>query len=268
MRANVSTICALPRQPHGLAAIYYSESDYKSNKTPKSKAQVFSESRLGCANEPLNSTVPLSTSPARNPDKVIYLQITNSVNATGNQVYSVNNQTFRVNYNEPVLKLANEGNFSYPSDPQWNVISTGDSKLIRVVWENQKFDPKDPHLYNLTLAHPMHLHGHDWQVLSAGFGEWDGTVTNPNNPLRRDTHMLPPNGHLVMQFEADNPGIWPLHCHVAWHVSAGFLVNIMEQPHNLTARSQIPGLMDQTCRDWNAWTSKNVVPQIDSGLRR
>lgn len=215
MRANLSTICGLPGQPHGLAAIYYSDADYESNKTPMSKVQAFSDSRLGRANEPLNSTVPLSVSPAKKPDKVIHLQITDSVNATGNEAYLVNYQTFQVNYNEPVLKLANEGNFSYPSDPRWNVISTGDSKVVRVVWESQNFDPKNPQLYNLTFAHPMHMHGHDWQVLSSGFGEWDGTVANPKNPLRRDTHILPPNGHLVMQFETDNPGIWPSHCHVA-----------------------------------------------------
>ncbi|KAG6127413.1 hypothetical protein E4U12_006656 [Claviceps purpurea] len=267
LRANLSTICALPRQPRGLAAIYYSDADFRANKTPKSKAQVFSESRLGCANEALESTVPLHVSRVKTPDKVIHLQIEDSVNATGNEAYLINNQTFRINYNEPVIKLANQGNFSYPSNPEWNVVNTGNARVVRVIWENQKFDPKNPHLYNLTFAHPMHMHGHDWQVLASGFGAWDGKVTNAQNPLRRDTHILPPNGHLVMQFETDNPGIWPFHCHVAWHVSAGLLVNIMEQPLKLKARREIPGVMEKTCRDWNAWSSRNVVPQIDSGLR-
>jgi Multicopper oxidase len=22
-----------------------------------------------------------------------------------------------------------------------------------------------------------------------------------------------------MQFDADNPGVWPFHCHIAWHLS-------------------------------------------------
>ncbi|KAG5924285.1 hypothetical protein E4U42_004702 [Claviceps africana] len=267
MRANLSTICALPRQPHALAALYYSDADAAANKTPRSAAQVFSESRLGCANEALASTVPVHAAPAKQPDRVIRLQITDSVNATGHEEYLINNQTFRINFNQPVLKLAQEGNFSYPNDPQWNVISTGRSRVVRVVWENQKFDPADPQVSNLTFAHPMHMHGHDWQVLAAGFGTWDGRVTNARNPLRRDTHLLPPNGHLVMQFETDNPGIWPFHCHVAWHVSAGLLVNIMERPLSLPSRSQIPRIMEQTCKDWNAWSSRNVVPQIDSGLR-
>lgn len=66
----------------------------------------------------------------------------------------------------------------------------------------------------------MHIHGHDMYILHDGDGFWDGhSITNPQNPLRRDTHNLRPNGHMVMQFEADNPGVWPFHCHIAWHLS-------------------------------------------------
>lgn len=59
----------------------------------------------------------------------------------------------------------------------------------------------------------MHLHGYHMQVIAEGDGYWDGyTVVNPSNPLRRDTHVLRRCGHLVAQIQADNPGIWPLHC--------------------------------------------------------
>ena len=67
---------------------------------------------------------------------------------------------------------------------------------------------------------PMHLHGHEYYLLNEGNGRWDGeTVINPSNPLRRDTHSLRPNGYMVLQYDADNPGVWPFHCHVAWHLS-------------------------------------------------
>ena len=52
--------------------------------------------------------------------------------------------------------------------------------------------------------------------------------TNPTNPLRRDTQLVQPGGHLVVQYEADNPGVWPFHCHIAWHlslVSSSFLTS-------------------------------------------
>lgn len=66
----------------------------------------------------------------------------------------------------------------------------------------------------------MHLHGYDMTILSVGDGKWDGkTIMNAGNPLRRDVQMLSPYGHLVVQFEANNPGVWAFHCHIAWHLS-------------------------------------------------
>ena len=75
----------------------------------------------------------------------------------------------------------------------------------------------------LTRAHqiqPMHIHGHQLSVLHEGPGFYTNQpLTNPSNPQRRDTQMLRPGGHIVVQYEADNPGVWPFHCHIAWHLS-------------------------------------------------
>ena len=66
----------------------------------------------------------------------------------------------------------------------------------------------------------MHLHGHAMSVLHQGPGYWDNvSLTNMQNPQRRDVQMLPPSGHIVLQYEANNPGVWPFHCHIAWHLS-------------------------------------------------
>ena len=77
----------------------------------------------------------------------------------------------------------------------------------------------------------MHLHGHSFWVLAEGFGDWNGTVTNPQNPQRRDTQLMAPATDLpsfvVLEWNADNPGVWPLHCHSFVHVSAGLLVNVL-----------------------------------------
>lgn len=74
----------------------------------------------------------------------------------------------------------------------------------------------------------MHLHGHNMFILSEGVGDWDGsTIVNAQNPQRRDVQLLRPNGYMVVQLDADNPGVWPFHCHIAWHVSGGLYVNIM-----------------------------------------
>lgn len=78
-------------------------------------------------------------------------------------------------------------------------------------------------------------------------------------------HLLEANGYMVMQMTSDNPGAWPLHCHIAWHVSAGLYVTVLERPADI-ANYKIPSIMAQTCRDWASWTGGNVVDQIDSGL--
>ncbi len=42
-------------------------------------------------------------------------------------------------------------------------------------------------------------------------------------------------------------------------------MNFIEQADNITSM-QIPGVIAETCNDWNTYTSQTVVEQIDSGL--
>ncbi|KAF5264245.1 hypothetical protein FOXYS1_4982 [Fusarium oxysporum] len=103
-------------------------------------------------------------------------------------------------------------------------------------------------------------------VLHEGPGTWDGTIINRNNPERRDVVMIRGNGHLVVQFDAaNNPGVWPFHCHIAWHVSAGLLTQFLTNPDKVE-RLRIPNIVAETCRQWGRWTSTNIPAQIDSGL--
>ena len=112
----------------------------------------------------------------------------------------------------------------------------------------------------------MHLHGFNMYILHEGAGEWDGTIINPENPQRRDVFQVRPNGHLVMQFDAaDNPGVWPFHCHISWHVSAGFFIQFLTNPDEVR-KQKIPNTVAETCRQWGKWTHTNIPPQIDSGL--
>ncbi len=61
----------------------------------------------------------------------------------------------------------------------------------------------------------------------------------------------------MLQFNADNPGVWPFHCHIAWHVSSGLYVNIMERPADIKQTQipsvsflSLPGVLDIFDRDW------------------
>ena len=119
----------------------------------------------------------------------------------------------------------------------------------------------------------MHLHGHNFNVLSEGPGAWDGTINHIENTQRRDVQLLQPSSltgepsHLVIQYDTDNAGVWPFHCHIAWHVSAGLYVNLMEQTDLITKRV-IPSSSQQTCQDWHIYSGSEVVDEIDSGLKK
>ncbi|KAI9790634.1 MAG: hypothetical protein M1816_004967 [Peltula sp. TS41687] len=246
--------CALAKQPLALAAIYYERADV--NAIPKTTGDP--NANLACANDDLSKTQPVYPLRAEpNPQTTQTFDISSMWNSTGNFLWTMNGQTHRANHNNPLLLLAHNKNTSYPFDPQWQVYNFGNNRTMRFIVRN--------HGRFSFVDHPMHMHGHNMLVLAVGKGEWDGKITNPNNPQRRDVQILPADGYLVFQVNANNPGVWPFHCHIAWHASSGLYVNIMERPDDIR-QMQIPQVMRQTCVDWDTYTRNNVVLQIDSGV--
>lgn len=77
----------------------------------------------------------------------------------------------------------------------------------------------------MAVAHPLHWHGMDVVVLGQQNTTFDPvnsyTTFNFINPPRRDVVLVPAGGYIAIAFKPDNPGIWLLHCHIAWHASAG-----------------------------------------------
>lgn len=61
------------------------------------------------------------------------------------------------------------------------------------------------------MYHPIHLHGHTFQVIKA-----DGSPG-----ARKDTVMVLPKQKLLAVLVADNPGTWVMHCHNTYHQVAG-----------------------------------------------
>ena len=64
-----------------------------------------------------------------------------------------------------------------------------------------------------NMGHPMHLHGHDFQVVEIDGEKISGAL--------RDTLMVPPGSKMTVAFDADNVGIWPMHCHLLYHLDTG-----------------------------------------------
>ena len=70
--------------------------------------------------------------------------------------------------------------------------------------------------------HPMHLHGHTFEVL-----EHLGDEQMVGKQL--DTVLLGPGENAKVAFVADNPGDWLFHCHINSHAEAGMLAVVRVQ---------------------------------------
>jgi FtsP/CotA-like multicopper oxidase with cupredoxin domain len=68
------------------------------------------------------------------------------------------------------------------------------------------------------MAHPMHLHGHAFQVVAINGAALAGAV--------RDTVLVPPMGSITIAFDADNPGRWAFHCHNLYHMMTGMMTEV------------------------------------------
>ena len=71
-------------------------------------------------------------------------------------------------------------------------------------------------MHNLSMMmHPMHLHGHHFQVV--------GINGNPVRGAVRDTVAVPPMSTVTIAFDANNPGKWAFHCHHLYHMASGMM---------------------------------------------
>jgi FtsP/CotA-like multicopper oxidase with cupredoxin domain len=61
---------------------------------------------------------------------------------------------------------------------------------------------------NTMMFHPIHLHGHTFQMVG-------------NGDARKDTVNVLPMSAVEIDIAADNPGQWMLHCHNTYHLEMG-----------------------------------------------
>jgi FtsP/CotA-like multicopper oxidase with cupredoxin domain len=70
------------------------------------------------------------------------------------------------------------------------------------------------------MAHPIHLHGHFFELVNGGGGP---------HPLKHTVNVLP--GALVrLDLTADAPGDWAFHCHLLYHMHAGMMRVVTVRP--------------------------------------
>ncbi len=80
------------------------------------------------------------------------------------------------------------------------LIEIDEGDIVRITFENETM-----------MHHPMHLHGHFFRVLNAG---------GKRAPLKH-TVDVPPHGKRTIEFYANEPGVWMLHCHNLYHMKNG-----------------------------------------------
>jgi FtsP/CotA-like multicopper oxidase with cupredoxin domain len=94
---------------------------------------------------------------------------------------------------------------------------------------------------NLTnMAHPIHLHGH-----------WFRLIAQDGSPLERPSIMntvpVHPGQTIDIDFLANNPGVWPFHCHIVSHmvdnhdVMSGLMTVVQYEGFGLPAMMSMQG---------------------------
>lgn len=66
------------------------------------------------------------------------------------------------------------------------------------------------------FAHPMHVHGFPFKIVAT-----DGHPVPPAAQLTKDTVNVTPGERYDVEFVADEPGTWVVHCHIPHHLTNG-----------------------------------------------
>ncbi|KAG1766796.1 laccase [Suillus occidentalis] len=152
-----------------------------------------------------------------------------------NGTFYVNNVTFKPPTVPVLLQILSGAQEPSQLLPNGSVIVLGANKVVELTLSTT--GPGGPH--------PIHLHGHAFDVVqSAG-----NKTFNYVNPVRRDVVNAGSLGQqMVIRWVTDNSGPWFLHCHIDWHLDAGFAVVMAESPSDTRAHlNQVPHDWDQLC---------------------
>ncbi|KAF2233008.1 multicopper oxidase [Viridothelium virens] len=235
---------------------------------------VANDGKTDCVDEPVDSLVP-----------VVQWNVTSLDNAKTeaelNQysfVADISNATFEhfnrweltftplfLNYSNPSL-LNISGTLNDPNYAAINYDFQGNFVVLVVDGINLGNIPKK----NVPIAHPIHMHGHDFVILDQSNASFDASKAlqsfNFKNPPRRDVALLPAGGYLALGFQPDNPGIWLVHCHIAWHASSGLALQIFERTEAIPSALGKGALnvTEKVCANWDKWDLK--FNQTDSGI--
>ncbi|ETS74991.1 hypothetical protein PFICI_13475 [Pestalotiopsis fici W106-1] len=253
MRALIQTACSDNANPDNVRGII--RYDSTSTDDPTSTAWADATTDGTCYDEDMSQLVPyVPITASSDPDFTDDFNVKIVIGDNG-VLWEMGSSSFVSQWDNPTLLQVEEGNdtfsdaqqvYAFPDANQW------------VYWVIQTTN---------NAVHPMHLHGHDFWILGQGLGTYDAETANLTyaNPPRRDVVQLPGAGYVVIAFYTDNPGVWLMHCHIAWHTSEGLAVQVLERESEIGALIDAD-VMSSTCSAWDDYTSEDDVIQDDSGI--
>ena len=188
-------------------------------------------------------------------DVAFEYKITLNLNSKKIYRWILGGSTFRSKYDEPTLLTSLTNTTTYNSTTTLSLDLPRRNEWIYIVLQS-----------SLALPHPIHLHGHDFYILAQGPGTYTAnSPLNFKNPPRRDTALMPGAGYLVIAFVTDNLGVWLLHCHVGWHSSMGFALQILEMRGEIEGTLEgVEGMRD-VCEGWRRY-ERVGREELDSGI--
>ncbi|KAJ5721104.1 Multicopper oxidase type 3 [Penicillium malachiteum] len=207
---------------------------------------------IGCNDIPMKDLVPWVKQDVAAPFFEESLDVTFAKNKDNYFRWEFNSSSLNISWEDPTLLSIYNDEMDF----------TNTSNVIELPGKNQWVYL----LINTTLpvAHPIHLHGHDFSILGQGIGVFDGYLVT-KNPPRRDTAMLPAAGWLLVAFQTDNPGAWLMHCHIGWHVNEGLALQFVERYDEIRGTIDYD-LLDDTCSAWRTYDATKDIVQEDSGV--
>ena len=115
--------------------------------------------------------------------------------------------------------------FNYTGTPPNNtMVSNGTKEVVLPFNTSVELVLQDTSILGIE-SHPLHLHGFNFFVVGQGFGNFDNNKDPPKfnlvDPVDRNTVGVPSGGWVAIRFQADNPWVWFMHCHLEVHTSWG-----------------------------------------------
>ena len=255
LRATVQTPCSAdnPNGSNIKGIVRYSGA---ANTEPTTSAHNTTQS---CADESKDKLIPVVVKNVPRSDLAVSQKANVTLAVSDNKLlWQLNGVSGKVDWSNPTLLQVFNGK-TPPTN--YNALTVdGSNPWYYIVIQT-----------TIPVTHPIHLHGHDFYILAQDTGTFNASTVNATwtNPPRRDVAMLPASGYLVIAFQTDNPGIWLLHCHIAWHVSGGFLLQFIERKDDLLKQFNPAGAWNDTCAGFNGYVASDFdLPQEDSGLKK